>query len=449
MGATMFGLMRHTQNGLLADVAALYGIHLASYLLPLALIPFLARTLGPDGWGRLALAQALTGILAVLVEYGFHLSATREVARLRDDIGARSELIAGVVGGKSLLALCGFGIAIATAVWIPALGEQPRLVVMATLAGLAQAYSVVWYFQGMGRLGEAAFVELSCKLLAAGLIFLSIREPSDVWKVPGIQAATTLLSFGFLASVAFRENRIVAPTLATALNRLNRGWSIFLLRGATTLYTAANPFLLGLFVRPEFVGYFAGAEKTSRACTSLLQPMSLVLYPRLSRLTQTSRREAEDLIRWSLWTMGVAGILIASGLALAAPLIVSLVLGPGYEPTVPALRLLALLVPLTAVSNVLGMQWMLPLGLERALNALVIGAGLLNILLGALLAPQFAHMGMATAVVVSEAAVTAGILVILSQRRLLPKFGFREAKQSEGITAGVEPSGAELVSKDF
>jgi PST family polysaccharide transporter len=445
----MFGLRRHTQDGILADVTALYGIHLAGYLLPLALIPFLARTLGPDGWGRLALAQALTGFLAVLVEYGFHLSATREVARLRDDIGARSELIAGVVGGKSLLALCGFGIAVATAIWIPALGEQPRLVVMATLAGLAQAYSVVWYFQGMGRLREAAFVELSCKLLGAGLIFLFIREPSDVWKVPGIQAAATLLSLGILASIVFRENRIVAPTLATALNRLNRGWSIFLLRGATTLYTTGNAFLLGIFVTPQFVGYFAGAEKTSRACTSLLQPMSLVLYPRLSRLTQTSRREAEDLIRWSLWTMGLAGILIATGLAVAAPLIVSLVFGQGYQPTVPALRLLALLAPLSAISNVLGMQWMLPLGLERPYNTLVIGAGLLNILLGSLLAPQFAHMGMATAVVVSEASITAGILVVLSRRRLLPNLGFREAKQSEGMTAGAGPSRVELVSKDL
>jgi len=94
-----------------------------------------------------------------------------------------------------------------------------------------------------------------------------------------------------------------------------------------------------------------------------------------------------------------------------------------FDPTVPVLRVLALLLPLIAASNVLGIQWMLPLGLDHVFNRIILAAGVLNLSLAYWLAPRFAEMGMAWAVVIAEAFVTFIMYAYLRWRNLDPVRG--------------------------
>jgi PST family polysaccharide transporter len=110
------------------------------------------------------------------------------------------------------------------------------------------------------------------------------------------------------------------------------------------------------------------------------------------------------------------GLLIFVG----APILVRLLLGPGFENAVVVLRILALLPPLVALSNVLGIQWMLALRLDRLVNAIVISACVLNISLALILVPRYLHVGMAVAVVASEALVAFGLYTVLRVRHLDP-----------------------------
>ncbi|MCY3131480.1 flippase, partial [Acinetobacter baumannii] len=148
-----------------------------------------------------------------------------------------------------------------------------------------------------------------------------------------------------------------------------------------------NTFILGLFAPPQVVGYYAGAEKISKAFLGLLAPVSQALYPRLSHLVRNAPQEAARLARLGLWTMGLGGVVLGLGVLALARLLVRFLLGEGYEPAVLPLRILALLLPLIALSNVLGIQWMLPLGLDRSFNAIIVGAGLVNLALAVVLAP--------------------------------------------------------------
>ena len=52
---------------------------------PLLTVPYLTRVLGPNGWGLFGFAQSFAISLGLVAEYGFWLSASREIARHRDD----------------------------------------------------------------------------------------------------------------------------------------------------------------------------------------------------------------------------------------------------------------------------------------------------------------------------------------------------------------------------
>lgn len=399
---------------------ALSAAQVATYLFPLITIPYLARVLGVAGWGLVAFAQAFGAYIIMVVEYGFSLSATREVARNHDDGEKLAEIVAGVLGAKGVFAAGAVAVAFGARWYVPVFRSHPDLLWAGTFWALAQALSMMWFFQGLERMKLVATLDFSAKALATAGIFVLVRVPADGWKVLALQGAGASVSFLVGLWLAYNHVRFRLPNWSTVWNAMRTGWSMFVFRASVSFYTVGNVFILGLFVSPQFVGYYAGAEKISKAFLSLLNPVSRTLFPRLSHLVRHARAKAVRLARISLVVMGLGGVGMGALIFLFAPLLVRVILGHGYGPAVPVLRILALLPPLIALSNVFGIQWMLPLGLDRPFDSIILIAGLINVGLAVWLAPRYADVGMAWAVVSAEVFVTGAMYFLLRLRRVDP-----------------------------
>jgi PST family polysaccharide transporter len=376
--------------------------------------------LGASGWGLVAFAQAFASWVALVGEYGFSLSATREVARHRGSRHKLTQILAGVLGAKVLLAAVSVTVAIAARWSVPIFREHPALLWSGMFWALAQVFSMMWYFQGLERMRLLASLDISAKALATVGVFLLVRRPEDAWRVLALQGCGFCMSSAVSLALVYRQLPFRLPDLSSVWEALRMGWSMFLFRGSVSLYTTGNAFVLGLFVSPQFVGYYAGAEKISRAFLGLLNPISQTLYPRLSHLAHHAQNRAAHLARISLTVMGVGGATIGFFVFLLAPLLVRLILGNGFEPAMAVLRVLSLLVPLVAFGNVFGIQWMLPLGLDRAFNQIILFAGLINLSLALILAPLYTDLGMAWAVVIAETFVAGSMYLLLRSRKLDP-----------------------------
>lgn len=104
--------------------------------------------------------------------------------------------------------------------------------------------------------------------------------------------------------------------------------------------------------------------------------------------------------------MGSLGLALSVTLLAGAPVIVRVVLGPGYEPSMMVAQILAPWIFIDAITNVWGIQTMLPFGYDWAFFIILVLAGLLNITLAIPLAPVFKEVGMAIAVLLSCIFVT-------------------------------------------
>ncbi len=192
---------------------------------------------------------------------------------------------------------------------------------------------------------------------------------------------------------------------------------MFVMRSAESLYTLANAFMLGLFAGPAIVAYFAGPEKISRALAGLFNPLRDALYPRISKLVHSSPADAVRLARIGIILSSAGGFALGAIVYLFAPLLVHIVLGPHFEPAIPVLRLLAILPPVVALSQSIGMQWLLPLGREKLVTRTIVLAGILNVALMFVFVPTHAHIGMAWAVICSEAFVCIRIVYAAAAER--------------------------------
>jgi PST family polysaccharide transporter len=150
------------------------------------------------------------------------------------------------------------------------------------------------------------------------------------------------------------------------------------------------------------VGYFAGAEKISKAFMGLLNPFNQALFPRLSKLAVHDRRAGSRLLRTNAIVAGTGGLFLGLAVYVSAPLLVRILLGREFGAAVPVLRFLAVLPLLIGLNTVLCTQWMAPMGMDRTLNRVILGASIVNICMAVMMAPHYQQMGMAYAVVSAE-----------------------------------------------
>ena len=421
---------RRAPAGITQNVIALYGVQAGRKLIPLVSIPYLARVLGPAGWGTVAFVTALAEFIVILVEFGFNISATREVARNRDCPETCGKVMAGVVGAQMLLAAAGVILALAISPWIPLIAGKPLLLGAGLFYAVAQGFAPHWFFQGLERMRLSAALEISGKLAALGALFVFVHGPADGWKVlalgglaPGL---TTVVGFW----LAYRNLPVFLPTWKLVRPAVVMGWPMFLFRSAESLYGVGNAFILGLFSTPEIVGYFAAAEKIAKAAFGLLNPIREAIFPRLSHLAATGGEEAAaPLARMSATIMIVGGAVLGAGLYICAPLGTRLLLGGAFTPAVTVLRILSLLPVLLAVTYAVGFQWLLPFGKDGVINRIIICAGLINVALSFLLAPPYGHIGMAWAVVAAEAFVA--VAMVIAVWRTFAVFGAPKAGESD------------------
>ena len=402
------------------NAAALYGTQIATYMFPLAMIPYLARVLGPRYWGIVAMAQALGLYFFLVMDFGFQLSATRKVARLRNDRESLRRTVAGVIGAKLLLGIvCLCALAFIER-FVPTFHQHRLICWVGGLSGIGMGFNMLWFYQGLERMRTPALLDVVGKAISAAGVFLFVHRPEDAWKVLALQCISYSGIALILLAMVYREIGFLWPRLNSAWQALRESAALFLLQGAVSLYTTANALILAGVAGPSAVGYYSGAEKISKATITLLNPISQSLYPRLSHLVMSDYDKALRLTRISMAIMTTIGLSLGSCLFVGAPAIIHIALGHGYEPAVSVLRVLSIMVPAIAISNVLAIQYMLPMGMETTVNKIVISAGALNLVLAFWWASRWKQLGMAWAVVISEVTVTLLMCIVLIRKPVHP-----------------------------
>lgn len=389
---------------LIKNVISMAAFQAGNYIVPLITFPFLTRVLGPRQYGFYGLAFAIAGYLFLTVDWGFGWSASAAIARAGNDRAKIRIIFWNTLCAKSIL-LLGVYISMIFCAVTGIIGlELLPVLICASAIIIGNVFSLDWYLQGREELGRLVWPSMICKFATVPLTFALVSGPSDAWLAAGIQAAASIASGVFSQLMVALRHEVDRPLRGDIrpLPYIRRGWPYFAAAAAPTLYTTANTILLGVMAGPVAVGTFAVADRLRSAAQAVLAPISKAAYPRSVRLTH----ERDPALRKFILLVLIAEFSIAGTISVFLFTfnheIMQLVAGSKFQGSADVLAILAFGPLLVGMSDVLGMQVMLPRNMNKQFARIRWCAGAVNIAVVVILIPKFMAVGAALGTVIAE-----------------------------------------------
>lgn len=412
-------LLRAIGHPVSQNVIAMYSLQLATFIVPIITLPYVARVLRPSAFGLVVFSQGISFVLVLFVDWGFGFTGTRSTAENQADTDQLTNVVHRVRGAQLLLSAVSVPIVLAVLVLVPKMALHPEFLALAWVAAVASALTPGWFFVGTEKMRLIATIQLGFRALGAVLTFLFVKGPGQAWIVMALFTASAVA--GWLASdvLMYRRVKFRLPQLRSSVREIRRATMIFIGTIAAGLYTSFNVVLLGLFEPSAAVAHFGAAERIVRVSFTVLGPIGVAVLPRLTALQAAGKRErARRLLMIAVAVSSVPALLLAGGLALFAPLIIRIIYGHRFvHASVPILRVLALIIPVNITGVVFGV-WMITLHEDRRVATIVLTAGVVNVMLGCVLTPLFGPIGMAWSVIIAEMTAALGAIVtVLRMKR--------------------------------
>jgi PST family polysaccharide transporter len=416
-------------SGLKANIAALYGVQGATYLLPLLMLPYLSRVLGPQGYGTIAFAQSLMAYAVALTDFGFNFTATRAVSIARDQPLELAQLFWSTIAAKSLLAAISAVALVPAIALVPALNGQWQVLAACGLSIIGSVALPQWYFLGLERMRAAAVAYICANIIVLAMIFILVRSPADLLLAAAILSSAQILA-GIVCALAIRHVAPIAfylPTFADVRHALGSSWHMFVSNVAGCVYLNGNTFILGLMAGDYAVAQYSLANSTVLTLSNLMTPVAQAAFPIASAAFRRSPRTAWHFVgRLLLFTLPVAAF-ISIALCIFSGWVVRILGGQGYANAVPVMRAMSILPFVLTASGMLAQVVMINLGMTRLLSRIYIGLGVLDLTVLPAMISRYQALGAALSLVLIE---LLGPLLMIGAIHLVRSSGACEAQPS-------------------
>ncbi len=398
---------RRERKVVLNNFASLTGLQAINYILPMLILPYLFRIIGPEKFGLIAFAQAFAQYFMILTDYGFGISATKEISLCQDQPTKISRIFSSVMAvklGLAFLSMIGLCVIL---YFIPKFRNDWMVYLFSFGAVIGNTLFPVWFFQGTEKMKHISDVNIAGGIAFAALTFFFVKTPQDYLMVPLINSSV-FLATGILGQyIVFQKFGIVFrfPGYKNVRQQLEAGWNIFTANVAINAYTTTRIFAIGLLTNNTLTGFYSIAEKIAGFFQTFpLTSFTQALFPRLSRIFLRNKTKAIKLMERLQQITTLVALICLPLIFFFARLIVKFVCGWDYPETVLSLRLLLVSV-FFICSNAFRIQFLLVCGKTQIFSRIHIIMSMVGLPLIFLLIFSFSYVGAGIATIALETGI--------------------------------------------
>jgi O-antigen/teichoic acid export membrane protein len=418
---------------LLNNISSLFSVQIANYVLPMVSVPIIVRIIGPDKYGLINYAAAIVSYFILVVNYGFDLTATRQVAQNKDNKQAIQELFSIVLWCKILLFLLTLIVFLGCFVIFPVFRVEWRIMIYTYIALVSWVITPNWIYQGMQELHRIAIFDIVIKLLFTITVLLVIRQKSDYIYQP-LAAGITQIIIGYYSfHYAMRryDLKLIKVSLKKVVFVLKEERIVFFSSIVINLYTTTNTVILGSLAGITQVGYYSAAIRFIQMAQAVITlPLSNSFFPYVGAAFGKSKNDGIAAARKVLPVVTIIALAAFLGMITIGPWALELFYGKKFEPSVPIFITLAITPLVIVISNVFGILVMMNLKMDKAFLRITAFGALVSIVSNLLLVPWAGGLGSAFSLLITECfiTVTMGLFLLKQGIKLFDQAGFNPKK---------------------
>jgi len=383
------------------SLSALQGVNL---ILPLILLPYLVRTLGMELYGLIAFSTAFVFYFQVITDYGFNLTATREIALHRNNQPKIIEIYNSVMIIKSFLLIACFIIMTIIVFSFKILRDNYEIYYLTYGIVIGNVLLPTWLFQGMEKMEYMTILNFISKVSFTTLIFLFVTKQEDYLLVPIFTSAGYIISGLLSFSIIKKSFKIEFSKQSIKILKtyIKDGWYVFLSQLKITFFSSSNILILGIFTGNVEVGYFSSAEKIIRTLSAFHTPVVNAMFPYISKNIRITPVKIINHIYKVAKLGAIAYIILLSILFIYSENIIFLMFDALLPPVVITLRII-LIIPLCVfLNNLFGTQILLNIGKDKLFFRVLLFTALINMLLVFPLTYFYSYIGTSISMLFSE-----------------------------------------------
>ena len=360
----------------------------------------------PEGMGQVSFASSVVNYFLMFAQLGIPTYGIRVCAQKKGDKKeltktAKELIIINVITSAISLVVLLLSVNI-----IGRLTEIRTLILIYSLMIVSSVFEMSWLFGALEQYEYIAKRSIIIKAISVAAVFIFIRKSSDTYMYVAIIAATYVVT-GIVNFIHARSFIDLRERYHYELRQhIKPIWIFFLMSVATTVYLNLDTLMLGFMTTDAEVGIYNAAVRIKALLTGVVTALGTVMLPRMSRLIYD--RDDAAFLKYSSTAMEyifIIAIPMALYFMIYSGECILLISGELYLGGTPAMQIIMPTLFFIGMTNILGIQILVPMGKEKLVLYSEIAGAVTDIILNAIFIPMYGAAGAALGTLFAEIAV--------------------------------------------
>ncbi len=385
-------------------------------VIPLIVIPYLTTVVGLQKYGIYAFAFSLIFYLQNIIQFGFDLSAVRDIALIRDDKIKLSKTYNSVLTSQVYLFFITIIILALCLLFVPKLSEYYMIYFFFVILLFGELLFPTWFFLGMEKMRFITIVNVVSKSSFAIFCFLLIKDESQFIYISLYHSIGFIIA-GIISQIVIYKKfgiRFRFAQFSNVKQTTKEAWSAFLTLVSPTIYHNTSIFLVGFYWPRKYSGIMEISTKVSGAFAMVNTIMTNVLYPYLNR-----NKAVIYLVKYAFIGLG---IILSLAMYFMSGFLIELWLGndPDVLEIVRVVKYLSPCPFLSSVISTFGINGLMIYKKDKLYSRIIVFGSVIGLITGLILIPEYGYIGGALTIVValSVKALLSSIFCIKVMRKL-------------------------------
>lgn len=367
------------------------------FVIPLITTPYISRILGVNNIGIYSYTYSIVNYFMLCSMLGINNYGAREIAKVAKKKEELSHKFWSIYTLQIILTI--IMSIIYFAIILNTKYEYKNIMILQYIFLLSVAIDINWFFFGMEKFKITISRNIIIKIMSLIMIFIFVKNNTDLWKYTLIMSVSTLLSQMYLWTFLKKYINKAKITIEEILSHIKPCLILFIPVIAYSVYRIMDKTMIGMFSNTIELGNYESAEKIINIPISFITALGTVMLPHMSKIDE------KDFNKKILDTFELCFCFVipmALGLFAISENFSDLFFGMEFSKTGKLIKILISTVIFSAIANIIRTSYLIPKAKDKIyVNSTVLGA-IVNLILNLVFIKKYGSYGACIGTIAAE-----------------------------------------------